>query len=208
MNSPIRSLWASLCLLLFTVSAVAAEPPRVRLTTNVGDIVLELNAEKAPLTVNNFLNYVDDGFYEGTIFHRVIDGFMIQGGGWTEDMTRKKPNSPIKNEADNGLKNESGTVAMARTSDPHSATAQFFINVNNNEFLNHRDKSIRGWGYAVFGKVVEGQDVVDKIRTIETGARAPMRKDVPLTPIKILKAARLTSPDNQDAEKTKDGEKN
>ncbi|NJP82783.1 peptidyl-prolyl cis-trans isomerase, partial [Streptomyces sp. AA8] len=133
---------------------------KVRLSTNHGDIVLELNSEKAPKTVQNFLEYVDAGHYNGTIFHRVISGFMIQGGGFTPDMEQKPANAPIENEANNGLQNNRGTVAMARTNDPHSASAQFFINTVDNDFLNHTSPTPQGWGYAVFGKVVEGDDVV------------------------------------------------
>jgi len=142
----------------------------VKLYTNKGTIVLELNADKAPNTVENFLNYAKDGFYDGTIFHRVIDGFMIQGGGMEPGMREKKTNAPIQNEANNGLTNERGTIAMARTPDPHSATAQFFINVSDNTFLNFRSETMDGWGYCVFGKVIEGMDVVDNIRKVETGS--------------------------------------
>lgn len=178
---------AFLLILLFT-GAAFAEQPQVSLTTNFGEIVLELEAEKAPKSVGNFLTYVNAGFYDGTIFHRVIDGFMIQGGGFTEAVERKTTRPPIENEAANGLKNERGTIAMARTSDPHSATAQFFINVVDNDFLNHTAPSGRGWGYAVFGRVVEGMDVVDKIRVVETGARAPFRQNFPKNTVLIEKA--------------------
>lgn len=159
----------------------------VKLKTSHGDILLDLNAEKAPLTVENFLQYVSDGFYSNTIFHRVIDGFMIQGGGMDPDMKQKTTRAPIKNEADNGLKNEAYTIAMARTGDPHSATAQFFINVSNNDFLNHSAPNPQGWGYCVFGKVVEGQDVVDKIKKIRTGNRAG-HQDVPTENVVIESA--------------------
>jgi peptidyl-prolyl cis-trans isomerase B (cyclophilin B) len=159
----------------------------VKLKTSHGDILLDLNAEKAPLTVENFLQYVKDGFFNNTIFHRVIDGFMIQGGGMDPDMNQKTTRAPVKNEADNGLKNEAYTVAMARTSDPHSATAQFFINVANNDFLNHSAPTPNGWGYCVFGKVVEGQDVVDKIKKIRTGNRAG-HQDVPTENVVIESA--------------------
>ncbi|MEU2061238.1 peptidylprolyl isomerase [Streptomyces sp. NPDC013455] len=141
----------------------------VELNTNFGRIVLELNDAEAPKTVENFLAYVRKGHYDGTIFHRVINGFMIQGGGFTPDMRQKPTDAPIQNEADNGLKNDNYTVAMARTSDPHSATAQFFINVSDNAFLNFSSKSPNGWGYAVFGRVTEGQDVVDSIKGVKTG---------------------------------------
>lgn len=162
--------------------------PRVRLVTTLGDIVLELNQTKAPKSVDNFLAYVNEGFYNGTIFHRVIDGFMIQGGGFKQDFQKKTTRAPIENEANNGLKNLMGTVAMARTNDPHSATAQFFINVADNGFLDHRSPTPRGWGYAVFGKVVEGMQVVDAIRRTETGSGGPFRKDVPRTVIVIQTA--------------------
>ena len=163
--------------------------PRVRITTNMGDIVLELDREKAPKTVENFLTYVNEGFYDGTIFHRVIDGFMVQGGGFTQDFQKKDTHAPIRNEADNGLRNKIGTVAMARTGDPHSATAQFFINVANNGFLDFREKSPRAWGYAVFGRVIKGMPVLDKIRQSKTGSGGPFRKDVPRTPVIIEKAS-------------------
>jgi peptidyl-prolyl cis-trans isomerase B (cyclophilin B) len=159
----------------------------VKLTTNMGEIVIELNEEKAPISSENFLSYVNDGFYDGTCFHRVIDGFMIQGGGLTPDLNLKATKDQIKNEADNGLKNEPYTVAMARTQDPHSASAQFFINVSNNEFLNHTEKNIEGWGYAVFGKVVEGQDVVDAIKAVPTGNKS-FYQDVPKESVIIEKA--------------------
>ncbi|MCH9673268.1 MAG: peptidyl-prolyl cis-trans isomerase [Gammaproteobacteria bacterium] len=180
-----------------------AENPRVRMTTSMGEIVLELEADKAPATVANFLNYVKRDFYVDTIFHRVIDGFMIQGGGWTTQFERKETSAPIQNEADNGLKNALGTVAMARTGDPHSATAQFFINVNDNDFLNHTKKSSRGWGYAVFGRVVEGMDVVDKMRAVPTGARGPMRQDVPQVDIVITKMTIMETPAASDASTSK-----
>jgi len=171
--------------LSFFNTGMAAEAPKVKMETSMGDIILELNQEKAPKTVENFLAYVKNGFYNGTIFHRVINDFMIQGGGFTQDFERKDTLSPVKNEADNGLKNLNGTIAMARTMDPHSATAQFFINVNDNEFLDHTSKSPRGWGYAVFGKVVKGMDVVDKIRQVETGPGGPFPTDAPQTPVII-----------------------
>lgn len=159
----------------------------VKLETSMGDIVLELDEDKAPKTVANFLEYVAAGHYDGTIFHRVIDGFMIQGGGMTTDMKEKSTQAPIDNEADNGLKNIAYSVAMARTSDPHSATAQFFINVKNNDFLNHTDKNPQGWGYAVFGKVAKGHGVVNKIKTVTTG-RNGIHDDVPKEPVVIVKA--------------------
>ncbi|MDZ7804242.1 peptidylprolyl isomerase [Thiohalophilus sp.] len=156
----------------------------VKLHTNKGTIVLELNAEKAPKTVENFLNYAKNGFYDGTIFHRVIDSFMVQGGGMEPGMREKKTDAPIQNEANNGLKNERGAVAMARTPDPHSASSQFFINVSNNDFLNFRAETAEGWGYCVFGKVVEGMDVVDEIRRVDTGSFGP-HQDVPKEDIVI-----------------------
>ena len=164
----------------------------VKLETSMGDIVLELDDEKAPKTVANFLAYVSNGHYDGTIFHRVIDGFMIQGGGMTADMKEKITQNAIENEADNGLKNEAYAIAMARTSDPHSATAQFFINVKNNDFLNHTAKTPQGWGYAVFGKVAQGQGVVNKIKAVETGSRG-MHQDVPSEPVVIVKAEVIES---------------
>ncbi len=156
----------------------------IKLNTNFGTITLELFADKAPVTVENFTNYVKEGFYNNTIFHRVINGFMIQGGGMEPGMKEKATNAPIKNEADNGLANEAGTIAMARTNDPHSASAQFFINVSNNSFLNHRSPTPDGWGYAVFGKVVDGMDVVDRIKTVETG-NAGFHQDVPVEDVII-----------------------
>lgn len=165
------------------------EAPRVVLETNHGNIILELYPDKAPQSVGNFLAYVDEGYYSGTIFHRVIDGFMIQGGGFTDDMTQKSTKNGVPNEADNGLKNSRGTVAMARTTDPHSATSQFFINLVDNAPLDHTDKTPRGWGYTVFGKVVEGMDVVDAIAKAPTGTVGPFR-DVPSETVVIVSAQR------------------
>ena len=159
----------------------------VRLTTSMGDIVLELDAAKAPKTVANFVQYVRDRHYDGTVFHRVIDGFMIQGGGFTEQMTQKPTRPLVANEANNGLKNLRYTVAMARTPDPHSASAQFFVNVADNAFLDFRAETAQGWGYAVFGRVVAGTEVVDRIKAVPTGRSGPF-SDVPTTPVKILKA--------------------
>ncbi|WP_406020325.1 peptidylprolyl isomerase [Succinivibrio sp.] len=159
----------------------------ITLKTNLGDIVIELDYDKAPVTAKNFEEYVKSGFYKGTIFHRVIKGFMIQGGGLTADMDNKPTNAPIKNEADNGLKNDRGTIAMARTQDPHSATAQFFINTVDNSFLNFRSKDLNGWGYCVFGKVVQGMDVVDKIEKSKTTTVSYYR-DVPVETVEILDA--------------------
>ncbi len=158
----------------------------ITLHTNYGDIVLELDFEKAPKTAANFKQYAEDGFYDGTIFHRVIDGFMIQGGGFTEDFTQKETREQIQNEADNGLQNLTGTVAMARTNDPHSATAQFFINVKDNSFLNHSGKTANGWGYCVFGKVSDGMDVVNKIKGVKTGSKG-FHQDVPKEAVIIQK---------------------
>ena len=156
----------------------------ITLHTNHGDIVLELDFDNAPVSAANFLQYARDGFFDGTIFHRVIDNFMIQGGGFDTGMKQKPTRAPIANEADNGLKNDAGTVAMARTMDPHSATAQFFINVKNNDFLNHSGKNSQGWGYAVFGRVVEGMDTVDAIKRVRTGNKAG-HQDVPLEAVII-----------------------
>ncbi|MDO9205697.1 peptidylprolyl isomerase [Methylotenera sp.] len=161
----------------------------VKLLTNFGEITLELDAEKAPITVANFLQYVDNGFYDGTIFHRVIDGFMIQGGGFDATMNQKESADEIKNEADNGLGNDQYTIAMARTSAPHSASSQFFINVGNNEFLNHSAPTSSGWGYCVFGKVTAGADVVDKIKKVKTTSRKG-HQDVPVDNVVIEKATR------------------
>ena len=164
--------------------------PKVKLTTNHGDITLDLDADKAPATVENFLGYVRSGAYTNTIFHRVIDGFMIQGGGFEPGIRQKPTQAPIKNEAQNGLKNDRYTIAMARTGDPHSATTQFFINVKDNSFLNHTAPSSQGWGYCVFGKVTEGTDVVDKIKGVKTGTRG-MHQDVPAEDVVIEKAEEL-----------------
>nr|WP_231717223.1 peptidylprolyl isomerase [Desulfosarcina ovata] len=158
------------------------------MTTSMGDIVIELDPAAAPKTVDNFLAYVNAGFYDGTIFHRVIAGFMIQGGGFDAQMQRKATRPPVVNEADNGLSNRSGSIAMARTSDPHSASAQFFINVKDNDFLDHRAKNRKGWGYCVFGKVVAGMNVVQAIEHVATTVRSGMR-DVPEAPVVIEKVA-------------------
>ncbi|MBZ0115107.1 MAG: peptidyl-prolyl cis-trans isomerase [Thermoanaerobaculia bacterium] len=164
--------------------------PKVEIVTSMGAIVVELDSEKAPLSVENFLGYVDAGFYDGTVFHRVIPSFMIQGGGFTADMTKKDVRAGIQNEADNGRKNTRGTVAMARTGDPHSASSQFFINHADNGPLDHTGKNSRGWGYAVFGDVVEGMDVVDAIAAVKTGSRGPFR-DVPVEPVTIESIRRV-----------------
>lgn len=175
---------------LCAAPAFAAAPvanPAVKLETSMGDIILRLDASKAPISVENFVNYVKAGHYDGTIFHRVIPNFMIQGGGMTPDMKDKPTGKPIKNEATNGLKNQKYTVAMARTSDPNSATAQFFINTQDNPFLDYKSPTPQGWGYAVFGKVLKGQEVVDKIKAVATGKRG-MHDDVPREAVIIKKA--------------------
>ncbi|MFG0382113.1 peptidylprolyl isomerase [Pseudomonas sp. zbq_18] len=183
----LKQLLLAACGLLLSTSLLAAENPRVVLTTSYGDIELELNAEKAPISVQNFLGYVDAGFYNGTQFHRVIPNFMIQGGGFDANMREKDTFKPIKNEADNGLRNDRGTIAMARTQVVDSATSQFFINHKNNDFLNHGG---RDFGYAVFGKVVRGMDVVDRIAKVRTGNRG-MHQNVPTEPVLILSAKKL-----------------
>ena len=193
-------------LFLLISSANAADDitqKRVKLETSEGDIVLELDITRAPLSVLNFLNYVRSGHYDGTIFHRVIKNFMIQGGGFSADMQRKKTNAPILNEADNGLKNLRGTIAMARTNDPHSATTQFFINVVDNSFLDHRGKTPRGWGYAVFGHVIKGMNVVDKIRDQRTGPSGPFPSDVPVKTVMIHKATIIETQTTPPAKATK-----
>jgi cyclophilin family peptidyl-prolyl cis-trans isomerase len=180
----LASTLAAACLIGNPSFASAADKPHVLLKTNMGDIVIELNQEKAPKTVKNFLSYVTSGHYNGTIFHRIIDNFMIQGGGMTKDMREKPAPNKVENEAKNGLKNVPYSVAMARTADPQSAGAQFFINVNDNEFLNYPGRD--GWGYAVFGKVIKGTDVVDKIKKVKTAYQ-----DVPTTPV-IIESATVT----------------
>jgi peptidyl-prolyl cis-trans isomerase B (cyclophilin B) len=184
--------WLMTIILVLSVStglALASDaPPRVKLTTSLGDIVLALDRAAAPKTVDNFLTYVKDGFYDGTIFHRVIARFMIQGGGFDAQMNRRPTRPPIPNEADNKLPNRIGTIAMARTADPHSASAQFFINTKDNGFLDHRGKTAKGWGYCVFGKVVSGMNVVRAIEKVPTTSRSGMR-DVPETPVVIEKAS-------------------
>jgi peptidyl-prolyl cis-trans isomerase B (cyclophilin B) len=182
--------WIVLMILLLSFSGIAdaADPlPNVKLVTSQGEVVIELNPAAAPKTVANFMAYVKDGFYDGTIFHRVIAGFMIQGGGFDADMQRKSTHAPIVNEADNGLANQTGTIAMARTSDPHSASSQFFINVKDNTFLDHRSKTSKGWGYCVFGRVLSGMNVIRAIENVPTTSRAGMR-DVPKTPVVIRQA--------------------
>jgi peptidyl-prolyl cis-trans isomerase B (cyclophilin B) len=196
MRKILTTLYLSLLMSIFSLNALAENTvatnveanPRVNLQTNHGLIVLELDRKNAPNSTENFLTYVNDGFYEGTVFHRVIKDFMIQGGGFDQDYKQKETRDPINNEADNGLTNMRGTVAMARTGDPQSATAQFFINTVDNAFLDHSSATPGGWGYAVFGKVVEGMEVVDTIRAIETGSAARFPGDVPTTPVIIEKA--------------------
>jgi len=182
---------ATLLVLLGGAPAVLADNPKVRMQTTQGPITLELYPDRAPATVANFLTYVDADFYSGTIFHRVIRGFMIQGGGFDQDLERKTTRTSVENEADNGLKNKRGTIAMARTGDPHSATAQFFINHKDNAFLDHKSKDRRGWGYAVFGKVTAGMEVVDAIAGAPTESKGPFPKDVPRNTILIEKITRV-----------------
>ena len=191
-----RALALSLCLMAAPLMAVgfgfssahAATPdPAVKLETNYGDIIVRLDARKAPISTANFVQYVKSGFYDGTIFHRVIKSFMIQGGGFTPDMKQKETRAAIRNEADNGLKNKKYTIAMARTGEPHSATAQFFINTKDNDFLDFKSQTPQGWGYAVFGKVIKGQEVVDKIAAIVTGKKG-YYDDVPRENVIIKKA--------------------
>jgi peptidyl-prolyl cis-trans isomerase A (cyclophilin A) len=176
-------LFLSAFALLFSIAAHAANP-QLEVKTSQGTLTIELYQDKAPKTVENFLQYAKDGFFNGTVFHRVIPGFMIQGGGFTPDMKQKETRAPIQNEATNGLKNETGTLAMARTGDPHSASAQFFINLKDNSFLDHQSPTGKGWGYAVFGKVVQGLDVVQKIAAVPTANAGP-HQNVPTTPVLI-----------------------
>jgi len=190
----IKKILAVILMLLWAAAGAFGAPadPEVKLITSEGDITIALDAAAAPKTVKNFIQYVKDGFYDNTIFHRVIKNFMIQGGGLTADMKNKATRAPIINEADNGISNRPGTIAMARTSDPHSATAQFFINTNKNRNLDYRGKNPQEWGYCVFGRVVQGMNVVRKIENAPTGSQAG-RRDVPVTPIIIIKAV-LTQP--------------
>ena len=191
-----RTIILSLTLFLISTLSFATEKPmtdthtKVKLTTSAGEIIVQLNSDKAPISAANFLTYVNEGFYNGTIFHRIIPGFMAQGGGFDTSFKQKSVHDPIKNEADNGLLNNRGTLAMARTNDPDSATAQFFINYKDNDFLNHRSKNASGWGYAVFAEVIEGMDVVDAMATQATGNRGG-HQDVPKTDIIIEKAVVL-----------------
>lgn len=186
-----RAFALALCLMaagLGTSSANAATPdPAVKLETNYGDIIVRLDARKAPISTANFVQYVKSGFYDGTVFHRVIKNFMVQGGGFTADMKQKETRAAIRNEADNGLKNKKYTIAMARTGEPHSATAQFFINTKDNDFLDFKSQTPQGWGYAVFGKVIKGQEVVDKIAAVTTGKKG-YYDDVPMENVIVKKA--------------------
>lgn len=193
----LRKFIASIAVLAALTALTAPGPalaadPRVELKTSMGTIVLELYPGKAPKTVANFLQYVKDGHYQGTQFHRVIDRFMIQGGGFDRNFKEKPTRAPIENEAANGLKNDYGTIAMARRPDPHSASAQFFINVKDNDFLNYRESTARGWGYAVFGKVVSGMDVVDKIAKVATASAGP-HQNVPREPV-VIESAGIINP--------------
>lgn len=176
----------------FVAPALAMENSRVIMETSKGTVVIELFENKAPMTTANFVSYVQAKFYDNTIFHRVIRGFMIQGGGFTADMAKKKNRPPIRNEADNGLKNNTGTIAMARTSDPHSATSQFFINVKDNTFLNHKSKTPNGWGYCVFGRVIKGMEVVRTIENVKTTSKSVYR-DVPAEPV-IIESITMATP--------------
>ncbi len=189
----LTALLSLLLLVSMSLQARGETAPRVLMKTSAGNMVLELNPRKAPLSVANFLRYVDEGFYDGTIFHRVIGNFMIQGGGFDASYRRKTSHEPIHNEANNGLKNLRGSIAMARTGDPHSATAQFFINVVDNDFLNHTAPTRRGWGYTVFGRVVEGLEVLEQIRSTPTGAGGPFGRDVPRTMVKITSVQRVVA---------------
>ncbi len=174
-----KNVLGAICAFLLGSTIAIAANPQVELKTNLGTITVELYPDKAPQTVKNFLDYVQSDFYKGTVFHRVIPGFMIQGGGFSQDFTQKPTRDPVQNEATNGLKNDTGTIAMARTRNPHSATAQFFINVADNAFLNHTAPTASGYGYTVFGKVVKGMDAVNKIARLATGPGGPFPQDVP-----------------------------
>lgn len=177
--------------MLLTLQLANAANPKVKMETSKGTIIIELYPDKAPKTVANFLDYVNSGAYDGTIFHRVIKGFMNQGGGFTVDYKKVETKAPITNEADNGLKNLKNTIAMARTNEPHSATNQFFINTADNVFLDHTAKSMRGWGYTVFGKVIEGENIVGAISRVPTGPGGPFASDVPRTPVVITKVTEI-----------------
>ena len=201
--SDVKPVWRHLFLYVFSLSIIMCcstfvahanqimeNKIMIKLLTSIGEITLELDAENAPITVENFLSYVDSGHYDGTIFHRVIPGFVIQGGGLGSGMQEKRTGRPIQNEADNGLKNLTGSICMARTNDPHSATSQFFINLKDNHFLDHTEKTESGWGYAVFGRVVSGMDVVEKVAVVETGD-AGHHSDVPLADVVLERAERV-----------------
>ena len=181
---------SAMLLAALLVPAAHAADPKVQLSTSLGDIVLELDEQRAPQSVRNFLDYVDSGFYDQTLFHRVIEGFMIQGGGFNQKYQKKSTRPPISNEAYNGLRNNRYTIAMARTTAPHSATSQFFINSEDNRNLDHTGTTQRGWGYAVFGRVIEGKDIVDAISRTRTGPGGPFSRDVPVEPVVILSATR------------------
>lgn len=185
--SKIKQTLLLLLLISITSTSYAADTVKVRMQTSIGDIVLELDREKAPISVKNFLSYVESGAYEGTIFHRVIDNFMIQGGGFDENYNRRPTQPPIVNEGGNGLKNLRGTIAMARTNAVHSATSQFFINLKDNSFLDHKNPTPRGFGYAVFGKVIDGMSTVDAMRKVATSSGGPFAKDAPKVKIVINK---------------------
>lgn len=188
----LRGIFLIVCIAVASTSSKAADNnPTVQMTTNLGILTIELYPEKAPKTVENFLQYVNEGHYNGTIFHRVIEGFMIQGGGFTLEFEEKESRQPIENEADNLLPNIKFSIAMARTQEPHSATAQFFINTANNDFLNHRAKNASGWGYTVFGQITDGEKLVDWISKTPTGGAGPFNKDVPVYPIVIEKFVTL-----------------
>lgn len=192
LRKPLIAAFSLTCTLLCSTAIAGTQ---VKMTTSHGDIVIELEDEKAPLSTENFINYVKSGFYDGTIFHRVIPGFVIQGGGFTSDMNRKATEAPLSNEADNGLKNTHYSLSMARTPDPDSATSQFFINLQDNASLDHSGKTQRGWGYAVFGRVVEGQAVVDTIAGVKTGSQSRMR-DVPVEPVHVTSATLIENSAN------------
>jgi cyclophilin family peptidyl-prolyl cis-trans isomerase len=187
----------SLCCSQTIALPIDSKHPQVEIQTNLGNIIIQLESEKAPRSVANFMQYVNEGAYDQTIFHRVIKNFMIQGGGYSSDFTKTKSHAPIQNEADNGLKNLRGTIAMARTRDPHSATQQFFINNVDNSFLDHQSNSLSGWGYAVFGKVISGMEVVDKISALKTGHGGPFNGDVPENTVMIYHVVPYQQPDNK-----------
>jgi cyclophilin family peptidyl-prolyl cis-trans isomerase len=197
LNMTYRSTFGKKLALISTLAAgllaggLALAETRVTMSTSAGDIIIQLEDERAPQSVQNFLQYVDDGYYSNTLFHRVIEGFMIQGGGFTANYQKKSTRKPVSNEAYNGLRNDRYTIAMARTNAPHSATSQFFINSENNRNLNHTDTTQRGWGYTVFGKVVEGTDIVDSISRVRTGPGGPFSRDAPVKQVVILSVTRL-----------------